>query len=100
MGGRSGFAFEYQLPESTIDNYVPTLDSQESLSTVSATPWQVMGVGNVDRPIGQLILFTTRTRIFGSSETSPTAGAKGFRLSTPGVATVAKIHNPLLPRAR
>jgi hypothetical protein len=49
LGGRSGFAFEYQLPESIINNHVPTLDSQESLSTVSATPWQVIGVGNVDR---------------------------------------------------
>ncbi|WP_445172024.1 hypothetical protein [Microcoleus sp.] len=28
---------------------MPTLDSQESLSTVSATPWRVIGVGNVDR---------------------------------------------------
>jgi len=34
------------------NNHVPTLDSQESLSTVSATPWQVMGVGNVDRKPG------------------------------------------------
>ena len=80
---------------------MPTLDSQESLSTVSATPWRVIGVGNVDRsPDRATYTLTTRTRILSSSETSPTAGAKGFSLSTPGVATVAKIHNSLLPRGR
>jgi hypothetical protein len=52
LGGRSGFAFEYQLHEITINNHLPTLDSPESLSTVSATPWQVIGVGNVDRKPG------------------------------------------------
>jgi len=44
-----------------------------------------------DRPIEQPILFTTPTRIPSSSETSPTAGAKGLGLSLPLDRCKAKI---------
>jgi len=51
--GRSGLTFEYQLQTGSITTELTTLDSQLSSQTVSVTPRQVIGVGNVGRTPGQ-----------------------------------------------
>lgn len=51
--GRSGLTFQYQLQTGSITTALTTLDNQVSLQTVTVTPRQVIGVGNVGRTPGQ-----------------------------------------------
>lgn len=51
--GRSGLTFQYQLQTGSITTALTTLDNQVSPHTVTVTPRQVIGVGNVGRTPGQ-----------------------------------------------
>jgi hypothetical protein len=51
--GRSGLTFQYQLQAGSITSEIITLDHQFSPQTVTVTPRQVIGVGNVGRMPGQ-----------------------------------------------
>ncbi|MBE9007725.1 metallophosphatase [Fortiea sp. LEGE XX443] len=51
--GRSGLTFQYQLQAGSITSGLTTLDNQMSSQTVTVTPRQVIGVGNVGRTAGQ-----------------------------------------------
>jgi hypothetical protein len=51
--GRSGLTFQYQLQAGSITSEIITLDHQFSPQTVTVTPRQVIGVGNVGRIPGQ-----------------------------------------------
>lgn len=51
--GRSGLTFQYQLQTGSITTALTTLDNQVSPQTVTVTPRQVIGVGNVGRTPGQ-----------------------------------------------
>ncbi|MDF5711761.1 MAG: metallophosphatase [Nostoc sp. S4] len=51
--GRSGLTFQYQLQTGSIITALTTLDNQVSPQTVTVTPRQVIGVGNVGRTPGQ-----------------------------------------------
>jgi len=51
--GRSGLTFQYQLQGGSITSGVTTLDSQALPNTISVTPRQVIGVGNVGRKPGE-----------------------------------------------
>lgn len=53
--GRSGLAFQYQLQTGSITTGVTTLDIQGSPETVTISPRQVIGVGNVGRTPGEAI---------------------------------------------
>ncbi|MBD2209465.1 metallophosphatase [Calothrix sp. FACHB-156] len=53
--GRSGLAFQYQLQAGSINTGVTTLDSSAASQTVTITPSQVVGVGNVGRTPGKAI---------------------------------------------
>jgi hypothetical protein len=50
--GRSGLAFVYQVRSGSVAVAVTTLDAQPSSATLSVTPRQVIGVGNVGRELG------------------------------------------------
>jgi hypothetical protein len=51
--GRSGLTFEYQVQGGYISSEITTLDSKIDAQTVTVTPRQVIGVGNVGRIPGQ-----------------------------------------------
>ncbi|MFM2063767.1 MAG: hypothetical protein RLZZ507_3438 [Cyanobacteriota bacterium] len=51
--GRSGLTFQYQLQGGSVTSAVTTLDRQISPQTMTVTPRQVIGVGNVGRIPGQ-----------------------------------------------
>jgi hypothetical protein len=51
--GRSGLTFQYQLQGGSITSEITTLDRQISSQTVTVSPRQVIGVGNVGRIPGQ-----------------------------------------------
>ncbi|RCJ15534.1 metallophosphatase [Nostoc sp. ATCC 53789] len=51
--GRSGLTFQYQLQAGSITTRLTTLDNQTPPQTVTVTPRQVIGVGNVGRTSGQ-----------------------------------------------
>ncbi|MBD2437131.1 metallophosphatase [Nostoc sp. FACHB-110] len=51
--GRSGLTFQYQLQTGSITSALTTLSHQASVQTVTVTPRQVIGVGNVGRTPGQ-----------------------------------------------
>ncbi|MBD2502082.1 metallophosphatase [Anabaena azotica] len=51
--GRSGLTFQYQLQAGSITTKLTTLDSQVSPPTITISPRQVIGVGNVGRNFGQ-----------------------------------------------
>jgi hypothetical protein len=51
--GRSGLTFQYQLQGGSVTSEITTLDSQISPQTVTVSPRQVIGVGNVGRIPGQ-----------------------------------------------
>ncbi len=51
--GRSGLAFQYQLQEGSVSTAVTTLDSVQAAQTVTTSPRQVIGVGNVGRELGK-----------------------------------------------
>ncbi|MFM7367374.1 MAG: metallophosphatase, partial [Sphaerospermopsis kisseleviana] len=51
--GRSGLTFQYQLQGGSVMSEITTLDSKISPQTVTVSPRQVIGVGNVGRIPGQ-----------------------------------------------
>jgi hypothetical protein len=51
--GRSGLTFQYQLQTGSITTALTTLDQQVSPQTISVSPRQIIGVGNVGRTPGQ-----------------------------------------------
>ncbi|MEA5575891.1 metallophosphatase [Anabaena sp. UHCC 0451] len=51
--GRSGLTFQYQLQGGSVTSEITTLDRQVSSQTMTVTPRQVIGVGNVGRTPGQ-----------------------------------------------
>lgn len=51
--GRSGFTFQYQLQTGSITTTLTTLDTLVSPQTITVSPRQVIGVGNVGRTPGQ-----------------------------------------------
>ncbi len=51
--GRSGLTFKYQLQAGSVTSEITTLDRKISPQTVTVSPRQVIGVGNVGRIPGQ-----------------------------------------------
>ncbi len=51
--GRSGLTFQYEIKSGAIASTTQTLNSPAQTQTVTVTPRQVIGVGNVGRIVGQ-----------------------------------------------
>ena len=51
--GRSGQVFEYQLQAGSVNSSVMTLESKQSVQTITAPKRRVVGVGNVGRELGK-----------------------------------------------
>ncbi|MBD2250407.1 metallophosphoesterase family protein [Nostoc parmelioides] len=50
--GRSGLAFQYHLQAGSVTTGITTLDNPKSLETMTISPRQIIGVGNVGRTPG------------------------------------------------
>ncbi|MBD2343112.1 metallophosphoesterase family protein [Anabaena subtropica] len=65
--GRSGLAFQYQLQAGSVTTDVTTLDSPKFPQTMTISPRQIIGVGNVGRTLG-LATYTLYTPSTNSVE--------------------------------
>lgn len=90
--GRSGLTFQYQLQTGSITTGLTTLDSQLSSQTVSVTPRQVIGVGNVGRTPGQATytLYNPGTNQV-EFKTVYYANSKGFQSQHKGIKSKSSV---------